>query len=95
MYFRKDLHLLKSWYISGTHYSQTLEAWLKLQDSQASRWLNPQAKEKMLDDTKAGQDDAKVTFYRFRLFFLSCAEFFGLDNGQQWGVAHYLFRKRD
>lgn len=31
-YFQSDLTLTKSWYINGTHYSRTLEDWLKLQD---------------------------------------------------------------
>ena len=26
--------------------------------------------------------------------FLACAEFFALDDGEQWGVAHYLFSAR-
>ena len=30
----------------------------------------------------------------WRLFFLVCAETFGMDNGAEWGVSHYLFKKR-
>lgn len=32
LYFQSDLTLVRSWYLSGTNYSRTLEHWLKLQD---------------------------------------------------------------
>ncbi len=41
-----------------------------------------------------GSDEAALWWVRWRLFFLSCAEMFAYDNGQQWWVAHYLFDAR-
>lgn len=32
-YFQDDLTLIRSWYISGQHYSRTCEDWLRIQDS--------------------------------------------------------------
>ena len=32
-----------------------------------------------------------VRFGRFRVFFIACAEFFAMDNGETWGLGHYLW----
>lgn len=61
-YFQRDLVLEQSWYLPGTHYAQTLEAWLKLQDKHGARFLAGDSK---LLDGKTG-DDGKTVFYRFR-----------------------------
>ncbi|GAA95204.1 uncharacterized protein L969DRAFT_92068 [Mixia osmundae IAM 14324] len=94
-YFQKDLTLQRSWWINGTHYAKTLEAWLVKQDSGRARWLGGQGR--MLDGkaSEKREKEAAVTFYRFRLFFLACAEFFGLNQGEEWGVGHYVWRKVD
>jgi len=41
-----------------------------------------------------GAAHAGLWWTRWRLFFLSCAELFAFDAGQQWWVSHYLFRPR-
>ena len=40
-----------------------------------------------------GEKNASMWFERWRVFFLSCAELFGYNKGQEWMVAHYLFEK--
>lgn len=85
-YFQSDLTLLHSTYLNGTHYARTLEAWLKLQDSHSKEAL------KILTDD--GGEEGRKTFYRFRVFFMACAEFFALDGGETWGIGRYLFEKK-
>jgi cyclopropane-fatty-acyl-phospholipid synthase len=81
-----DLRLLQRWRWDGTHYERTSEAWLRnMDDSRSSLWP--------LFERTYG-DDADVWWMRWRLFFMSVAELFGHDQGQQWWVSHYLFEKR-
>ena len=44
--------------------------------------------------TTYGSQNAKTWWQRWRIFFMSCAELFGMDRGSEWGVSHYLFIKR-
>ncbi|SGY64175.1 BQ5605_C007g04879 [Microbotryum silenes-dioicae] len=103
-HFQTDLTLERSWWINGKHYGRTCEDWLKLQDSHRSKWFNSSSPR--LDELVTGpasksaskqerSTEGSKSFYRFRVFFLACAEFFALDDGESWGVGHYLFKKRD
>ena len=86
-YFQRDLTLLHSSYLNGQHYARTLEAWLALQDKNRTEGLQI-LKESM------GAEMGEKTFYRFRVFFMACAEFFGMDRGETWGVGKYLFERK-
>ena len=77
--------MIKRWWWSGIHYQKTAEAWLKnLDDSQMTAMP-------ILEKTYG--TSAAVWYQRWRLFFIACAELFGLDRGNVWGVSHYLFAK--
>jgi cyclopropane-fatty-acyl-phospholipid synthase len=38
--------------------------------------------------------DAQKWWVYWRLFYLACSELFNYSNGEEWGVAHYLFEKK-
>jgi len=82
-----DLRVVRQWRWDGTHYARTAEAWLANMERHRPRvWSALQQ--------AYGAADAGLWWVRWRLFFLSCAELFGYDGGQQWWVAHYLFAPR-
>jgi len=85
--FQDDLRLKRVWRWDGTHYERTANAWLDNMDARRAQ-IEP-----ILAATY-GAADADLWRMRWRVFFMSCAELFGYQNGQQWWVSHYLFEPR-
>jgi len=86
LHCQDHLRLARRWRWDGTHYQRTAEAWLQNMDSKRDA-LWP-----LMGSTYG--NDAELWWTRWRLFFMSVAELFGYDRGQQWWVSHYLFDKR-
>jgi cyclopropane-fatty-acyl-phospholipid synthase len=87
LHFQKHVQLQQQWGLSGQHYQKTAEAWLQNMDRHHHEI------HKLLTNTY-GEKEARLWQQRWRLFFMSCAELFGYNNGNEWLVAHYLFAKR-
>ncbi len=86
--FQDDLKFLQRWRWDGTHYQRTANAWLMNMDRQrATLWP-------ILEQTY-GVENAAQWWMRWRIFFMSCAELFGYERGQQWLVSHYLFERKE
>ncbi|MDX2116755.1 MAG: cyclopropane-fatty-acyl-phospholipid synthase family protein [Planctomycetota bacterium] len=86
LYFQDDLRLAEHWRVSGTHYERTANCWLANLDARRDEALD------VLREAY-GPADALAWFHRWRVFFMACAELWGLDNGRQWLVSHYRFEK--
>jgi cyclopropane-fatty-acyl-phospholipid synthase len=84
--FCKDLKILQSWQLDGTHYEKTSRHWLQKQDQNKKQIM------KIFTEVY-GEKQASIWFERWRVFYLACAELFGYEKGQQWLVTHYLFEK--
>jgi cyclopropane-fatty-acyl-phospholipid synthase len=87
LHCQDDLRLVQRWRWGGTHYQRTAEAWLSNMDEQREA-LRP-----VFERTYGAA--AATWWQRWRLFFMSVAELFGFEAGQQWWVGHYLFEKRE
>lgn len=81
-----DLRLERSWWMDGTHYSRTLEAWLGLMDD------SPREVVSVLRSVYG--PDWRKWRERWRIFFMACSELFNYRGGSEWGVAHYRFARR-
>jgi cyclopropane-fatty-acyl-phospholipid synthase len=86
MYFAEDVTIEKHWRVSGQHYQKTSEAWL-MNMTNHRREIMP-----ILKATYGEQHALKWWVY-WRVFFMSCAELWGYDEGNEWIVSHYLFKK--
>ena len=86
-HFQDDLEIEKSWWLDGTHYARTSEAWLQNLDANAIELAA------LLDEAGSPVGGERAV-QRWRLFFLACAEMFGYDRGNEWGVGHYLFARK-
>lgn len=84
LHFQRDLQLEQQWFVDGRHYEKTANHWLANQDGRAADARAVLAK--AYGDALAG-----LWHQRWRMFWMACAELFGYDGGQQWGVAHYCF----
>lgn len=87
LYFQQHLSLQQQWYVNGTHYSRTLEAWLRNHDKFRKAIMPIFAK-------VYGPSDSLKWFVYWRLFYLACSELFNYNEGEEWGVGHYLFVKQ-
>jgi cyclopropane-fatty-acyl-phospholipid synthase len=87
LHFQRHLCVLNRWYLAGTHYQKTCEAWLQRLDA---------GRESALAALAGVRADATPLqlMTEFRLFFMTCAEAFGYDQGREWGISHYLFGGR-
>jgi len=86
LHFQEKLKLVQRWRWDGTHYEKTANAWLQNMDANAEKvWP-------ILVSTY-GASSAEMWRNRWRIFYMSCAELFGLKNGQEWWVTHYLFER--
>ncbi|ADQ13684.1 SAM-dependent methyltransferase [Halanaerobium hydrogeniformans] len=85
-YFCGNLSLEKQWAVSGSHYQKTLLSWLQKMDEQKEEIR------KIFEQTY-GAEQAEKWWNFWRTFFISSAEFFGYNDGNEWFISHYLFKK--
>ncbi|KAJ1036007.1 hypothetical protein NDA13_000662 [Ustilago tritici] len=93
-HFQQHVTLEDSWWINGNHYAKTCEHWLETQDRNQKKHDSLELLRKDAVNRGSKQIDGEKTFYRFRIFYLACAEFFATNAGNEWGVGHYLFSKK-
>jgi len=86
LHFNDDLYIEHQWLVNGTHYAKTSEAWLANMDKHKSAIMP-------LFEQTYGKADALKWWVYWRIFFMSCAELWNFNQGNEWMVSHYLFHK--
>ncbi|MEO5628326.1 MAG: cyclopropane-fatty-acyl-phospholipid synthase family protein [Thermomonas sp.] len=85
LWFQRNLRIEQRWLVDGRHYQRTADHWLEEQDKHRDAVM-PVLRE-------AYGEAADLWFQRWRMFWMACAEMFGYDQGREWMVGHYRFRK--
>ncbi|KUJ09821.1 methyltransferase domain-containing protein [Mollisia scopiformis] len=86
LYFQRDLELKRQWWVSGLHYSKTMQGWLSaLLSNKEQIWPH------LIESY--GKRDAATWYNRWVVYHIAGSEFFATAGGDVWGVSHYLFEK--
>lgn len=86
-HFQDDLKLETQWEVNGRHYGQTSEHWLQNTDRHREEVLQIFA-------STYGPSKARKWLAYWRIFFMSCAELWNFEGGNEWMVCHYRFAKK-
>lgn len=86
LHFQDDLRIEAQWAVSGQHYEKTSNAWLANMDKHRKEILP------ILANTY-GRDQQTRWWVYWRVFYMSCAELWGFNHGNEWIVSHYRFQK--
>ncbi len=86
LHFQRALDIEQRWLLPGHHYEKTSNHWLANQDANRDEVM-------AVLEQAYGKAEAARWHQRWRIFWMSCAELFGYQAGNQWLVAHYRFSK--
>ncbi|KAF3438324.1 hypothetical protein FNV43_RR21086 [Rhamnella rubrinervis] len=87
LYFQEDVTVVDHWLVNGMHLKKTGDVWLKRMDN---NW----ASMKQIMETTYGKDEAAKWTVYYRTFFMFISETYGYNNGEEYLLAHYLFKKK-
>lgn len=87
LYFNEHMSIEQHWHVNGIHYSKTSEAWLRNMDKNKQEIMP-------MFETTYGKEQALKWWVYWRIFYMSCAELWRYNDGNEWMVSHYLFKKK-
>ena len=88
LYFQQDVILEEHWQVDGLHYAKTARCWLENMDRNRKAILQVLM-------PHYGEVESRRWVQRWRMFFMACEELWGYAGGQEWGVSHYRFCRRN
>jgi cyclopropane-fatty-acyl-phospholipid synthase len=86
LFFSDHLVVDDCWFLSGTEYARTLDAWLAQMHNARARLTAVFKAHKYASP--------RYEFQKWRMFYIMSSVSFGFNGGNEWMVAYYTFKKR-
>ncbi|KAK9093446.1 hypothetical protein Syun_028357 [Stephania yunnanensis] len=87
LYFQKYVSIVNHWIVDGKHTSHSNEEWLKKLDD------NIDPTKTIITKWLGSEDEAVKWINQWRIGFMHGIEQGKFNNGEEWMVAHFLFKK--
>ena len=84
LYFGEHFSVANHWRVNGSNYQKTSNAWLALMDK---HWKSGELRPVL--EQAYGEGKGREWYINWRLFYLACAELFGMNNGEEWMVRRH------
>ncbi|RZC93510.1 hypothetical protein C5167_007324 [Papaver somniferum] len=88
LYFQDDVSVVDQWLLSGTHMARSQEEWFKRFK------INLEAASKALTVGLGSEEAANQVNIQYKTFFMGYVVQFSFNNGEEWMISHYLFKKK-
>ncbi|KAI3913147.1 hypothetical protein MKW98_007163 [Papaver atlanticum] len=88
LYFQDDVSVVDQWLLSGMHMARSQEEWFKRFK------INLEAASKALTVGLGSEEAANQVNIQYKTFFMGYVVQFSFNNGEEWMISHYLFKKK-
>ncbi|MCL7051707.1 hypothetical protein MKW94_010672 [Papaver nudicaule] len=89
LYFQDDVSVVDHWVVNGMHMARSFDAWRKKLDKNTEV-----AKEILLSGLGGSHEALNGVATHIRTFCIGGYEQFSFNNGDEWMLAHLLFKKK-
>ncbi|KAI3835196.1 hypothetical protein MKX03_000367, partial [Papaver bracteatum] len=88
LYFQDDVSVVDHWLLSGMHMARSYDEWGKKFER------NLEVSIKSLKSSLGSEEVVNQLITLYKTFFIGYAVQFSYNNGEEWVISHFLFKKK-